>query len=45
MLATTPSGDAYTFGEYERMCRGAGFSRSELHPLPPTMERVVIAYR
>jgi predicted nicotinamide N-methyase len=45
MLATTPSGDAYTFGEYERMCRSAGFSRSALHPLPPTMERVVIAYR
>jgi ubiquinone/menaquinone biosynthesis C-methylase UbiE len=45
MLATTPAGDAYTFGEYERMCRSAGFSRSELHPLPPTMERVVIAYR
>jgi SAM-dependent methyltransferase len=45
MLATTPSGDAYTFGEYERMCGNAGFSRSELHPLPPTMERVVIAYR
>jgi RimJ/RimL family protein N-acetyltransferase/ubiquinone/menaquinone biosynthesis C-methylase UbiE len=45
MLATTPSGDAYSFAEYERMCRNAGFSRSELHPLPPTMERVVIAYR
>jgi RimJ/RimL family protein N-acetyltransferase/ubiquinone/menaquinone biosynthesis C-methylase UbiE len=45
MLATTPSGDAYTFAEYERMCRNAGFSRSELHQLPPTMERVVIAYR
>lgn len=45
MLATTPAGDAYTFAEYERMCQNAGFSRSELHPLPPTMERVVIAYR
>jgi ubiquinone/menaquinone biosynthesis C-methylase UbiE len=45
MLATTPAGDAYTFAEYERLFRAAGFSRSELHPLPPTMERVVIAYR
>jgi ubiquinone/menaquinone biosynthesis C-methylase UbiE len=45
MLATTPAGDAYTFAEYERMCRDAGFSRSELHALPPTMERVVVAYR
>jgi 2-polyprenyl-3-methyl-5-hydroxy-6-metoxy-1,4-benzoquinol methylase len=45
MLATTPSGDAYTFSEYERMFRNAGFSKSELHPLPPTMQRVVIASR
>ena len=45
MLATTPTGDAYTFAEYDRMFRAAGFSRSELHPLPPTMERVVIAYK
>lgn len=45
MLATTPSGDAYTFAEYRAMFRNAGFSRSELRPLPPTMERVVIGYR
>jgi ubiquinone/menaquinone biosynthesis C-methylase UbiE len=44
MLATTPAGDAYTFAEYERMFRAAGFARSELHPLDPTMERVVIGY-
>jgi cyclopropane fatty-acyl-phospholipid synthase-like methyltransferase len=43
MLATTPAGDAYTFSEYERMFRNAGFSQSALHPLPPTMQRVVIA--
>jgi SAM-dependent methyltransferase len=43
MLGTTPSGDAYTFSEYERMFRNAGFRASELHPLPPTPERVVIS--
>ncbi|HEY6119161.1 MAG TPA: class I SAM-dependent methyltransferase, partial [Pyrinomonadaceae bacterium] len=35
MLGSTPAGDAYTFSELERMARNAGFSRSELHPLPP----------
>jgi 2-polyprenyl-3-methyl-5-hydroxy-6-metoxy-1,4-benzoquinol methylase len=45
MLAMTPKGDAYTFAEYERMHRDAGFSRSELHPLEPTMQRVVIGYK
>jgi hypothetical protein len=45
MLATTPNGDAYTFAEYERMHRDAGYSRSELRPLPPTMQRVVIGYK
>jgi SAM-dependent methyltransferase len=45
MLATTPKGDAYTFAEYERMHRDAGFGRSELHPLEPTMQRVVIGYK
>jgi len=45
MLGTTPGGDAYTFSEFESMFRGAGFSHSALHPLPPTMQQVVIAYR
>jgi ubiquinone/menaquinone biosynthesis C-methylase UbiE len=43
MLGTTPSGDAYTFSEYQRLFAGAGFSRTELHQLPPTFEQVVIA--
>lgn len=43
MLGSTPAGDAYTFSELERMARNAGFSRSELHPLPPTIQRVVIS--
>ena len=43
MLISTPSGDAYTFSEFERMAANAGFSRSTLHPLPPTFEQVVIS--
>ena len=43
MLAGTPSGDAYTFAELERMFANAGFSRSTIHPLPPTIQQVVIS--
>jgi ubiquinone/menaquinone biosynthesis C-methylase UbiE len=43
MLLSTPSGDAYTFAELEKMLANAGFSRSTLHPLPPTIEQVVIS--
>lgn len=45
MLATTPQGDAYTFEEYQRMFSNAGFSRSEIYPLPPTSQQVVISYK
>ena len=43
MLGSTPSGDAYTFSEYERMFRNAGFAHTELHALAPTFESVVIS--
>ncbi len=43
MLASTPSGDAYTFAELERMFSNAGFSRSSMHQLPPTIQQVVIS--
>jgi SAM-dependent methyltransferase len=43
MLGSTPSGDAYTFSEYDRMFRNAGFAGAELHALPPTSQSVVIA--
>lgn len=43
MLTSTPSGDAYTFSELERMAANAGFSRSTIHPLPPTIQQVVIS--
>lgn len=45
MLGMTPAGDAYTFAELERMFHNAGFARSELHELPPTVQRVVISQK
>ena len=45
MLGGTPSGDAYTFAELEQMFQNAGFARSEMHELPPTIERVVIGHK
>ena len=45
MLGATPGGDAYTFSELESMFRNAGFTRSELHELPPTIQRVVISHK
>ena len=45
MLSGTPGGDAYTFSELERMFQNAGFSRSEFHPLPPTIQQVVVSYK
>ncbi|MDQ3819701.1 MAG: methyltransferase domain-containing protein [Acidobacteriota bacterium] len=43
MLGGTPSGDAYTFAELERMFRNAGFSESRLHDLEATPEQVIIS--
>jgi ubiquinone/menaquinone biosynthesis C-methylase UbiE len=45
MLGSTPSGDAYTFSELESMFQSAGFSRNELHPLPPTFLQVVVSHK
>jgi ubiquinone/menaquinone biosynthesis C-methylase UbiE len=45
MLASTPSGDAYTFAEYQTMLQHAGFARTTLHELLPSPARVVIAER
>jgi len=44
MLGTTPAGDAYTFGELEKMFRAAGFARSERHSLQVSPETVVVSY-
>ncbi|HUS12883.1 MAG TPA: class I SAM-dependent methyltransferase [Pyrinomonadaceae bacterium] len=43
MLGSTPSGDAYTFLELQRMFANAGFASSELHQLPPSIQQVVIS--
>lgn len=43
LLVRTPSGDTYTFTEYERMFNNAGFSHCQLHSLPSTEQQVVIA--
>lgn len=43
MLGGTEGGDAYTFAELERMFANAGFSNSEMHMLPPSIQRVVIS--
>lgn len=45
MLGGTPTGDAYTFVELEQMAQNAGFARSEMHELPPTIERVIVSYK
>ncbi len=43
MLASTPSGDAYTFSELEQMFRNAGFAASTLHEIPPVLQQVIIS--
>lgn len=43
MLGGTEGGDAYTFAELERMFANAGFSNSEMHALPPSIQRLVIS--
>jgi 2-polyprenyl-3-methyl-5-hydroxy-6-metoxy-1,4-benzoquinol methylase len=43
MLASTPSGDAYTFRELEEMFLDAGFSRCSLHSMEPSVQHVVVA--
>lgn len=43
MLGTTPKGDAYTYSEFERMFRNAGFTETALHGLEPTMQQVIVA--
>jgi ubiquinone/menaquinone biosynthesis C-methylase UbiE len=43
MLGGTEGGDAYTFAELERMFKNAGFAGTEMHPLPPSVQRVVIS--
>jgi precorrin-6B methylase 2 len=43
MLANTNAGDAYTFSEYEKMFRNAGFAKSTLHPVPEMPQQVIVS--
>lgn len=43
MLATTPTGDAYTYPEYQQLLNDAGFRNIEMCDLNPTFFRVVQA--
>lgn len=45
MLATTSGGDAYTFAELNRMAQNAGFSRNDIHGLPPGPQHLVISHK
>jgi ubiquinone/menaquinone biosynthesis C-methylase UbiE len=45
MLGTTPQGDAYTFMEFQRMFRNAGFQRSELTRLENPLQSVIVSYK
>lgn len=43
MLASTDAGDAYTFPEYEKMFRNAGFAKTTLHPIPEMPQQVIVS--
>jgi len=43
MLANTDTGDAYTFAEYEKMFRNAGFAKTSLHPVPEMPQHVIVS--
>jgi ubiquinone/menaquinone biosynthesis C-methylase UbiE len=45
VLGSTPRGDAYTFSEYDRMFRNAGFARNQMRELSPTPSRVIVSYK
>ena len=43
MLAGMDGGDAYTFTEYEKMFRNAGFPKSILHPIPDMPQQILVS--
>jgi len=45
MLATTPSGDAYTFAELESILKKGGFAKAELVSEEIGLDRLIIAQR
>jgi ubiquinone/menaquinone biosynthesis C-methylase UbiE len=42
MLAHTDAGEAFTFAEYEKMHRAAGFKNCSLQPVPDLPQQIVI---
>ena len=44
MLATTPTGDAFTLAEFEQMASDAGFARTEMTPAIVGLDRMIVAY-
>jgi hypothetical protein len=45
MLGSTPSGDAYTFTELDRMFKNAGFKINEQHELPASPQQLIISQK
>ncbi|HKW35430.1 MAG TPA: class I SAM-dependent methyltransferase [Candidatus Acidoferrum sp.] len=43
MLASTDAGDAYTFTQYEKMFRNAGFAKTTLQPIPEMPQQVLVS--
>jgi len=43
MLSTTLEGDAYTFREYDRMARNAGYSKVTTQAIPPAPQSLILA--
>jgi ubiquinone/menaquinone biosynthesis C-methylase UbiE len=43
MLATTPGGDAWSFADYEKLFRAAGFQTNTLVPMPAGPQNVIIS--
>lgn len=43
MLSSTPSGDAYTFGDYQVMFENAGFSKNTLHRMGESPHAVIVS--
>lgn len=45
MLGNTPSGDAYTMGDYAKMLANAGFGPGDLMDVPQSAGRLIVASR
>ena len=44
MLASTVEGDAYTFEEFARMFKAAGFPRNEIMDVPNSIQQLITSY-